>query len=69
MANYKYPNARARAKAIDKQNRKYKREKQTAFTLRFHNINDKDVIDKINAQTNKIDYVRQLIRADIKREE
>ena len=65
MANYKYPNARARAKAIDKANRRYKREKQTAFTLRFHNVNDKSVIDKLKSVPNKIDYVRQLILEDI----
>lgn len=69
MANYKYPNARARAKAIDRQNRKYKREKQTAFTIRFHNINDKAVIEKIKSQSNKIDYIRQLIIKDIKEED
>ncbi len=68
MANYKYPNARARAKAIDKRNRKYKREKQTAFTIRFHNVNDKEVIERLNSVPNRCDYIRKLVLKDIKEE-
>lgn len=68
MANYKYPNARARKKAIDKSNRKYKRTKQTAFTFRFHNVNDEALINKLNKVESKTDYIRKLINEDIKKE-
>lgn len=35
------------------------------LTIRFMAESDKDVIDRLNAASNKTDYIRQLIRADI----
>ena len=39
----------------------------TAFTFRFHNVNDKEVIDTLKSKENKMDYIRQLILEDIKK--
>ena len=42
----------------DKQNR-------TSINIRFNNVNDKEVIDKLNLVDNKTDYIRHLILQDI----
>ena len=44
---------------------KYHKEKTTTISVRFHNINDLEVINKLNSVPNKTDYIRQLILADI----
>lgn len=66
MANVKYPNKTARKKAQNAINLKYKKEKATAFTFRYYNSTDVEVIAKLKSVSNKCDYVRQLILKDIK---
>lgn len=65
MANRKYKNAVQERKAKTRINNAYKKRAQTAFTLRYHNVNDADVIAKLKSESNKIDYIRKLIRKDI----
>ena len=47
---------------------KWEQENAKKITLRFWNKSDSEVIKKINAASNKTDYIRQLILADIERE-
>ena len=44
---------------------KYHREKMTCVAVKFHNVHDLEVINKLNSVPNKTDYIRQLILADI----
>jgi len=44
---------------------KFHKEKMTNFGIRFHNENDKDVIERLRTVPNKTDYIRQLVRADL----
>ena len=47
---------------------RYHKKMKTHFGLDFHNINDADVIEKLlNVEGSKTNYIRQLIREDIKR--
>ena len=43
----------------------YQKRACTSFTLRYHNVNDKAVIEKLKSVSNKGDYVRQLILNDL----
>lgn len=65
MGYFKYRNNTERKRARQKQNQTYKNAKQTAFTIRFHNVNDAEVIKRLKEQPNKIDYIRRLIVKDI----
>jgi len=47
---------------------KWEQENAKKITLRFWNKSDSEVIKKINAASNKTDYIRQLILADIEKE-
>lgn len=69
MANRKYKNAVQARKAKERINRLYKSRAQTPFTIRFHNINDADVINKLKTVPNRCDYIRKLVRNDIQKEE
>lgn len=51
-----------------KYNKQYQKENMKRFILTFHNVNDKEVIEKLNSVKNRADYIRQLILADIKKE-
>lgn len=44
---------------------KYQKANMTAVKVRFHNVSDREVIDKLNSVGNKTDYIRQLILNDI----
>jgi len=39
----------------------------TKITLRFNNERDRDIIEKLQSQQNKTDYLRRLVRDDIER--
>ena len=39
----------------------------TKITIRFINDKDQDIIDKLQSQQNKTDYLRRLVREDIER--
>lgn len=66
MANRKYPNAYQAKKAQRETDRRYKKAAYTSFLIRFHNVNERDIIDKLlEHKENKREYLRQLIRKDI----
>lgn len=46
---------------------RYHREQMTPIAIRFSNKNDMDVLDHLSKQPNKSDYIRQLIRKDMKK--
>lgn len=48
---------------------KYQKKAMTAMTIRFHNKSDAEVLNKLSEQENKTDYIRQLILADIAKEQ
>lgn len=50
---------------VNKRDQAWKKEHMTMICTRFHNANDADVIEKLKSVPNKVDYIRQLIRADI----
>ena len=45
----------------------YKKEHYKMVTFKFNKQNDADIIEKIDSVENKLDYIRELVRADIKR--
>lgn len=51
-----------------KRNERWNKANLVTVTVRYHHVNDADVIEKVNSVPNKADYIRQLIRADIKRQ-
>ena len=69
MANRKYKNAVQERKARERSNRLYKSRAQTPFTIRFHNVNDKEVIARLKSVPNRCDYIRKLVLKDIEKEE
>lgn len=52
-----------------KKNVKYQREKMTQFNLRFGNVIDADILEHLDKQPNKRQYIIRLIREDIAREQ
>lgn len=48
---------------------KYYTEKTRNISLRLRLEEDSDVIKKLDSMPNKVDYMRELIREDIRREE
>ena len=46
---------------------KFDKKNCTKFGLKFNNINDKEIIEKLHSIGNKNDYIRQLILADIQK--
>lgn len=44
---------------------KYQKASMTAINVRFHNVSDREVIEKLKSVPNKADYIRQLILTDI----
>jgi hypothetical protein len=69
MANRKYKNAVQERKARTRINNAYKKRAQTAFTLRFHNVNDSKIINRLKEQENTTNYIRGLVTADMEKEE
>lgn len=69
MANRKYKNAVQERKAKNKITNRYHTRAMKAFTFRFHKVNDKTVIAKLQSVDNKNDYIRQLIIKNIKEED
>ena len=60
-----YNTERKKKLAHQEQVNKFNKNSTTSFAFRFHNVNDEQVIDKLNSVPNKVDYVRQLILKDI----
>ena len=55
------------SKAMNKAINRYHKKAFTTISVRFHNTNDRDVLDVLNSVGNKTDYIRQLILADMKK--
>ena len=45
----------------------YRKKAMRSYSIVFHNSNDADIIDKLDSVGNKNDYIRQLIRRDIEK--
>ena len=54
-------------RAMRSQQNAYQRRAMTQVAIRFHNESDADVLAALDAQPNKADYIRRLIREDIAR--
>lgn len=63
--NRKYTTDKQRQAAAAKQRQESLNRTMKAISIRFHKVNDADVIAMLDQQENKADYIRQLIRADI----
>ena len=61
MAERKYVYNEATAK----REQAWKKANTTRINVTFFNSTDADVIEKLKSVPNKVDYIRQLIRADI----
>lgn len=64
--NKKYFSEEEKKRAILDKNARYHKKAFTSFTIKYHNINDEDVIAKLKGSENITDYIRQLVRNDIK---
>lgn len=61
----KYKSVAQKHNAIKRSDRKYKAKHTTAFTFRYHNDNDAQIIKKLKEVPNKNDYIRKLVLQDI----
>lgn len=59
----------AMSEALSRAQKKYVKEKTKSFSIRFNVDYDEDVIEKLESVKNKQEYIRRLVRADIRREE
>lgn len=59
------PTSKAQLEAI----KRSKKKTQKNYLIVFHRTNDADIIERLDAQVSKTDYIRQLIRKDIKKGE
>lgn len=48
-------------------NKVYNKRTERTITLHFQKATDMDVIEKIQSQSNKVGYIRDLVRADIEK--
>lgn len=48
-------------------NYKFQREKCKQYTFKFHLVNDADIIEALDAVSNRQGYLKTLIREDLKR--
>lgn len=58
-----------RSEAQKRADRKYYNKTMKRFSFDLHIYNDADIIDKLDEQISKAGYVKDLIRADIKKGE
>ena len=47
--------------------RKYDSMHRQTFTITLHNVNDAEIIDKLNSVESRQGYIKQLIREDLAR--
>lgn len=62
----KYKTKTQARKARNRRASKWGEKNLKTTILKFHKVNDKEVIDKLDSVDNKTDYVRTLIKNDIK---
>ena len=55
----------AMSEALAKAQKKYTKEKTRSICIRLNKETDADVLDKLDAVTNKADYIRELVRKDM----
>ena len=65
----KYKTKKQSTKAIYEQVNASHKKTSTCINVRFHNVNDREVLDKLATVPNKADYIRNLILKDIKQGE
>ena len=65
MPNIKYKTKRQREKAHFRAVTKWQKTNTRCINVRYHLVNDKDILDKLDSVDNKGDYKRQLIRKDL----
>lgn len=65
----KYTTKAQKRKAANASKLKYQLEHTKMMTLKLRIEEDKDILEKLDSVPNKIDYIRQLIRADISKGE
>lgn len=68
MAERKRATAQERMEKTREYDLKYKREKLTQFSIRFNNVTEADVLERLDSVPNKRQYIIRLIREDIARE-
>lgn len=64
-----YKTEKARKKAIAESKNDYNKRETTCFNVRFANKRDATVIEHLKSQSNKSNYIRQLILKDIEKKE
>lgn len=62
-----YETSEARRVAVRKSQRRYAKQRQTPITLKFNNSKDADIIEWLEQQPSKLEYIRTVVRADIGR--
>lgn len=62
----KYKTERQRREAMKKCKNDSNKRRTTTFTLRLLNTRDKEVIDKIKSIDKKTDYIRRLVKEDLR---
>ena len=63
----KYQSEEESKKATQNALLRYRKKATTTFHIRYHNVYDAQIIDKLKSQDNKTDYIRQLIKKDIEK--
>lgn len=58
-----------RSEALKKAQAKYKKESTIIVNIRLHKELDADIIERLNEVHSKQGYIKDLIRADIKKDE
>lgn len=61
----KYQTEEERKKAALQSQYKWKKKNNKIISVRFNIESDKEVLDQINKQKNKADYIRKLVLKDI----
>lgn len=61
----KYQTEEERKKAVLQSQYKWKKKNNKIISVRFNIESDKEVLDQINKQKNKADYIRKLVLKDI----
>lgn len=65
--NKKYKNEKQRRQAAQQQRQAYINRATTALTIRFNNIQDEEIINKLASVPNKAGYIKELILKDIRK--
>lgn len=51
--------------SVARAQKKYNEEHTTVITMKLHNENDRDILEKLEQVENKQGYIKSLIRADL----